>query len=90
MLPALQRLRRLIEEGTDEAVVLRAIDSILDRVGFGRHQKVEERTTISLDQKTIEQLTRAMKEADAVELDPKTDWSYATQQLPKRNSNGKQ
>ena len=25
------------------------------------------------------------EEADAVELDPKTDWSYAIQQLPKRN-----
>lgn len=60
---------------------IKAADSILDRAGIERHSAAEIKHIVSLDQESVDRLTQAAREADAIDVTAATlaDFSYARQ-----------
>lgn len=60
---------------------IKAADSILDRAGIERHSAAEIKHIVSLDQESVDRLTRAAAEADAIDVTSASlaDFSYARQ-----------
>ena len=73
---AYQRIEEIITSSLDEKVVARVADSIMDRVGLGRQQKVEAHHVLELSKESIQLLTQSLAEHEAIEI-PSTDWSFA-------------
>lgn len=89
---ALRKLRTAIPESIDKLVELRdcaekdadklrAVENILDRGGIERKSAAEIKHTVSLDQETVDRLSQAAAEVDAIDVTAATlsDFAYAYQ-----------
>ena len=73
---AISRISRVMEEAEDDKLAWLAATDILDRSGIPKQNRIEAKHTIELSKETMQLLTRAMGEQDAIELS-RSDWSYA-------------
>jgi len=73
---AFQRIEEILTTSLDEKVVSRVADSIMDRIGLSRQQKVEQHTVLELSPDAAKFLSQALAEQEAIEL-TRNDWSFA-------------
>lgn len=64
--------------GEDMKYRFMAAESVLDRTGHPKLQRVEKKHQIELPKEVLTELAKAMREQDAIELS-RSDWSYASE-----------
>ena len=61
---AIKKLQEVMLTSVDDAAVLRAAENVLDRTGYARQSKVEQRILVSLDPDSIKRLEQVARIID--------------------------
>ena len=75
---AVGRIEKIVDEGINEAVALRAANSILDRIGLKAPERIEARVESAppMPEGLKRRVEATLRDIEAMEAST-TDWSYA-------------